>query len=278
MLKLQLSNKYITTERPAFVMGIVNVTPDSFWKGSRSGADMALKMFEQGADIVDIGGESTRPGSEYVTEEEECDRIIPVITEIRKHTDKPISVDTRKLVVMQEARKAGADILNDISALEDSPELAAYCASEKMPIILMHKRGIPVIMQEDTEYTNPVNEISAYLIERAKFAIEHGIDAQKIILDSGIGFGKNLETNIQLIRASQKILEAVHHAGMPEIQHILMALSRKTCIGDITGEKIEDRIVGTIAANLLAIQYGATMVRVHDVAETVDMLAVLGRI
>ncbi|OJF76011.1 MAG: dihydropteroate synthase [Treponema sp. CETP13] len=278
MLKLELSNKYITTERPAFVMGIVNVTPDSIWEGSRSGADMALKMFEEGADIVDIGGESSRPGSDYVSAQEECERIIPVITEIRKHTDKPISVDTRKLSVMQEARKAGADIVNDISALEDSPELADYCASEKMPIILMHKRGIPVIMQENTEYANPVNEISAYLIGRAKYAIEHGIDAKKIILDTGIGFGKNLDTNIKLIQASQKIIDAIHQAGIPEVQHILMALSRKSCIGEITGKKVEDRMVGTLAANLLAVQYGATMLRVHDVSETIDMLAVLGRI
>jgi dihydropteroate synthase len=278
MLELKFSNKTISTEKPAFVMGIVNVTPDSFWEKSRSGAKMALEMISSGADIIDIGGESTRPGADYVSEEEECERIIPVIKEIRQSTDKPISVDTRKLLVMKEARNAGADMLNDVSALEDDPRLADFCAKEKMPVILMHKRGIPVIMQDNTNYIDPVKEITTYLIQRVMFAVEHGIDSKKIILDSGIGFGKKIDANIALIRASKQILKDVHKAGFPEILHIMMALSRKTCIGDITGKAVAERMAGTLAANLLAVQYGATMLRVHDVSETVDILKVLGRI
>jgi len=278
MLELNFSDKTIYTENPAFVMGIVNVTPDSFWEKSRTGAKMALDMFESGADIVDVGGESSRPGADYVSEEEECERVIPVIKKIRQYTDKPISVDTRKVCVMREARKAGADMLNDISALEDDPSLASFCAQEKMPVILMHKRGIPVIMQNNTTYKDPVREITNYLIARVKFAVQNGIEAKKIILDAGIGFGKNLEANIALIRASNKILQDVQAAGFSDIAHILMALSRKTCIGDITGKSVANRMAGTLAANLVAVQYGATMLRVHDVSETIDILKVLGRI
>lgn len=278
MLELALSHKIITTARPAFVIGILNATPDSFWEQSRSGFSLALKMFSDGADIVDIGGESTRPGSKYVSVDEECSRVIPVIKEIRKHTDKPISVDTRKFEVMKEARKAGADILNDVSAFEDEPKLAEFCAAENIPVILMHKRGIPVIMQNNTDYSDIVKEISMYLSQRASFAIKQGIDPNKIILDAGIGFGKNLNDNIKLIRASRTILKNVQKDNKVGIAHILMALSRKTCIGDMTNKPVKERMSGSLAANLLAVQYGATMLRVHDVAQTIDMLAVLGRI
>ncbi|HZK19725.1 MAG TPA: dihydropteroate synthase [Treponemataceae bacterium] len=278
MLELVLSDRTITTQRPSFVMGIVNTTPDSFWKGSRGGAEKALRMFESGADIVDIGGESTRPGAQYISEEEECDRIIPVIKHIRKHTDKPISIDTRKLSVMKMARKVGADILNDISALEDNPELASFCAQEKMPIVLMHKRGIPAIMQDNTEYTNAISEISSYLLQRVAFAVNHGIEQKKIILDAGIGFGKNNTANIELIRGSAKIVQNIKRQGFSEVCHIMMALSRKNCIGEITGKDVQNRMAGTLAANLLAVKHGARFLRVHDVRETVDMLLVLGRI
>ena len=152
MLSLFLKDKKITTTLPAFVMGIVNATPDSFWEQSRGGIERALKLIEDGADILDLGAESSRPGSEYVSKEEEIKRLIPLIEQIRKVSDIPISVDTRKKEVMKAAFEAGADILNDISALEDDEEMATFCASVDIPVILMHKRGNPSTMQNHTQY------------------------------------------------------------------------------------------------------------------------------
>lgn len=150
MIELKLASKTIKSDLPAFVMGIVNATPDSFFSQSRGGIERALQLIEEGADILDLGAESTRPGSEYVSEEEEIRRLIPLIKEIRKHSDIPLSIDTRKAAVFKAAVEAGADILNDISALEDEPELADFCAENKLPVILMHKRGNPGTMQKNT--------------------------------------------------------------------------------------------------------------------------------
>ena len=194
-MKFSLSTRTIQTDLPAFVMGIVNVTPDSFWKESRGGFEHALKLIEQGADILDIGGESSRPGSAYVSEEEELSRIIPVIQEIRKVSDIPISVDTRKKNVMEKAFEAGADILNDISALEDDWEMGKFCGKHGIPVILMHKRGTPADMQNNTSYEDVFKEINDYLVERAEYAISCGISEDKIILDHGVGFGKTVEEN-----------------------------------------------------------------------------------
>ena len=169
MKKLFLADRVIETSRPAFVMGVVNATPDSFWKESRGGAENALRLIDEGADILDIGGESSRPGSEYVSEEEELRRIIPVIEAVRRRSSIPVSVDTRKKNVMKAAFEAGADILNDISALEDDEELAPFAASVSIPVILMHKRGIPVTMQNDTSYSDVFREVSDYLESRADY-------------------------------------------------------------------------------------------------------------
>lgn len=267
MISLKLADRTISTELPAFVMGIVNATPDSFWEGSRGGAEEAFRLIAEGADILDVGGESTRPGSAYVSEEEEIRRVIPVIQEIRKKSDIAISVDTRKLAVMKAAFEAGADILNDVSALEDDPCLAEFCAEKNIPVILMHKRGIPVEMQNNTDYQNIFNEVNDYLLQRALFAENAGVSPEKIILDPGIGFGKNLEGNIQLIKDVGKLGNGKYM--------VLMALSRKTCIGQMTGKEIADRMAGTLAADLVSVMNGAQMVRVHDVKETVDTLKVL---
>lgn len=267
MIELELADRKISTELPAFVMGIVNATPDSFWKESRGGAEHAFKLIEEGADILDIGGESTRPGSDYVSEEEEIRRVIPVIQEIRKKSNIAISVDTRKLGVMKAAWEAGADILNDVSAMEDDPALAEFCAEKKIPVILMHKRGIPVEMQNNTSYSDIFDEVNGYLLERAALAEKAGISSNKIILDPGIGFGKNLEGNVELIKRTGDL-------GNGKYQ-VLMALSRKTCIGQMTGKETDQRMAGTLAANLLSVMKGATMVRVHDVVQTVDTLKVL---
>lgn len=267
MKRIVLADRVIETARPAFVMGIVNVTPDSFWEKSRGGAEDALRLIDEGADILDVGGESSRPGSEYVSGEEELRRILPVIEAVRRKSDIPISVDTRKAAVMKAAFEAGADILNDISALEDDSALAPFAASVSIPVILMHKRGIPLTMQNDTEYADVFSEVSDYLEERAHFAVGSGIAPEKIIVDPGIGFGKNLEANAALIRRCGQLCNKKYT--------VLMALSRKTCVGQMTGRDVSERLAGTLAADLISVMNGADIVRVHDVKETVDTLSVL---
>lgn len=265
----------IETQLPAFIMGVLNATPDSFWEKSRSGplaggVDSALSMVAQGADIIDIGGESTRPGSAYISSDEEIERVIPLILEIRRHSGIPISVDTRKSSVLRAALEAGADICNDISSLEDDSEMAALIAQKGIPVILMHKQGIPATMQDDPRYTDVVQNIADYLFERARFAEAAGIAQKKIILDPGIGFGKTYTDNCALLSRLQKIALGPYP--------VLIALSRKSCIGQMTGQKTEDRLPGTLAANLIAVQNGASILRVHDVAETHDILKVLQEI
>lgn len=267
MISLKLKNRTITTDRPAFVMGIVNCTPDSFFSASRGGFELAEQLISEGADILDLGGESTRPGSEYVTEEEEIKRLVPVIEAIRKISDIPLSIDTRKKNVFEACFNAGADILNDVSALEDDAQMAEFCAQVGVPVILMHKRGIPSNMQNNTEYENIFNEVNSYLEERVCYAVSKGIKEDKIILDPGIGFGKSFSGNISLIKNCGKLCSSKYP--------VLMALSRKSCIGEMTGRKVEDRLAGTISADLISVMNGATMVRVHDVASCVDSLAVL---
>ena len=278
---LLLKDRTLTTKLPAFVMCIANCTPDSFWKDSRvssKNVEWVLEQFEKGADIVDIGGESTRPGSNYIEVEEELERIIPLVQEIRKHSNGAISIDTRKSRVMEEAIKAGADILNDVSALEDDKKLVSVVAKEKIPIILMHKRQNPLTMQENTVYNDIVQDVAAYLASRAKYAISNGIDSSKIILDVGIGFAKDTAANIALIKASNELEKIIKEKHGIETYGFLMALSRKTCIGDITGKTVDQRLAGTIAANMIAVQNGAKMVRVHDTTEMVDALKVLNEI
>lgn len=262
----------LTTALPALVMSILNVTDDSFWGGSRvSGLDeaveRALEMAASGADIIDIGGESTRPGARYISAEEELSRIIPVITRVRQRSDIPISVDTRKASVLRAALDAGADILNDIAAMEDDSDMPSLAARTGIPVILMHKRGSPETMQHNPEYRDVLTEVRDYLFSRARAAQEAGIHRNKIILDPGIGFGKGYEHNMALITGLAEIVSG----GYP----VLMALSRKRVIGHITGRDIPERLAGTLAANMVAVRNGATLLRVHDTAETVDMLAVL---
>lgn len=267
MKELNLADRKITTGRRAFVMGIVNATPDSFWEGSRGGAKKALQMIEDGADIIDLGAESTRPGSMYVDSSEEIKRILPVLKEIRRHSNIPVSVDTRKLDVMRACVDEGADILNDISALEDDGRMADFCAETGIPVILMHKRSTPDVMQNNTEYADIFNEVDTYLEKRADYALRHGIASEKIIVDPGIGFGKNTKDNCTLINKCALLCSSKYP--------VLMALSRKTVIGDLTGRDIKDRLIGTVAADLIAVINGASMIRVHDVKEAVDSLAVL---
>ena len=272
-LQLELASRVLTAELPAFVMGVINATPDSFWKNSRApfveqALERALQMEEDGAAIIDIGGESSRPGAEYVDEREEIARVVPVVEAIRARSNVAISVDTRKAGVFRAAFEAGADILNDISALEDQSELADYAAKTKIPVILMHKRGNPATMQNNTGYADVFGEVDSYLRHRAEYAISRGVAQGKIIVDPGIGFGKDFEANRALIQGCGSLCGR----RFP----VLVGLSRKTFIGQITGRDEEGRLWGTLAASMLCVLYGASIVRVHDVAQTVDCLKTLG--
>ena len=267
LLSMQFGSRTITTENKAFIMGIVNVTPDSFYSESRGGIERAEELIKDGADILDIGGESTRPGFTAVDEDEEIKRVLPVITAIRKKYTLPISIDTTKYRVLKAAYEAGADIFNDISSFDydDGEKCADFVAQKGMSVILMHRFTEP----EENRTTNPkiVEEVSQYLEKKVAFALAHGIPLEKIIVDPGIGFGKTFEENVLLIKNTQKLCKGKYP--------ILMALSRKRCIGSITGRPVEERLAGTLAANMLSVQKGAVIVRVHDVAETKDALNIM---
>lgn len=267
MPELNLKDRKIKTDKKAFVMGIVNATPDSFWSGSRGGIEIARRLIDEGADILDLGAESTRPGSRYIDAEEELDRLLPVLKEIRKISSIPVSIDTRKSSVMKACIDEGADILNDVSALEDDENMACLCSSQKIPVILMHKKSTPDVMQNNPVYDNVFLEVNSYLKQRVDFALRSGIPNDKIILDPGIGFGKSAEDNICLIKRCGELAEG----KFP----VLMALSRKSVIGFLTGKPVEERMAGTLAANIIAVERGASLIRVHDVKEAVDSLAVL---
>ena len=255
MREIKITNKIIKTDRPAFVMGIVNATDDSFYSGSRGGIERAVQLIDEGADIIDIGGESTRPGFHEISSEEEISRVVPVIKEIRKKSNIVISIDTRKADVFRAAYDAGADLLNDVTALEYDENMADYASSAGVSVVLMHQGG------------GDYNDVNKYLRSRIEYAVSKGIKKEKLILDPGIGFGKTNEESIALIKNTDKMCIE----GLP----FLMALSRKRCIGEMTGRETDDRMAGTLAADMISVQKGATIVRVHDVIETIDMLNVM---
>lgn len=267
MLEFKLKDRTISTERNAFVAGIVNVNNDSFWKGSRGGFSLAKRLILEKADILDIGAESSRPGSKYISEKDELKALIPLIRKIRKFSDIPISVDTRKKNVFEACMQEGADILNDISALEDDSQMARYAGNEKIPVILMHKRKNPDIMQKYTEYEDVFKEVEDYLYSRIQYAVENGIDEDKIIIDPGIGFAKDLHANLVLIKNCGRLCNGKYP--------LMMALSRKSFLGLLTGKTVDKRLAGTVSANLYSVINGAKFVRVHDVKEAVDSLDVL---
>jgi dihydropteroate synthase len=253
------------------IAGIINVTPDSFSDGGMNfdaGAAIAhgLRLIEDGADLLDVGGESTRPGAEEVSAEEEILRVVPVIEALAKQMSVPIAIDTSKAEVMRAAVAAGAGFINDVFALRRDGALDA-AADLKVPVCLMHMQGEPRTMQEDPHYDDVVSDVRRFLAERI-FACEmSGIDKKRIVVDPGFGFGKTLEHNLALLRA----LDQFAALGVP----LLVGLSRKGMIGTLTGrENPADRAAGSAAAALLAVQKGAAIVRVHDVAATRDVLAV----
>ena len=255
------------------VMGIINCTPDSFYSGSRApGLDEALalarRMIEEGADILDIGGESTRPGSDSVDPEEERRRAVPLIEAIRRESLIPISIDTRKASVARAAHDAGADIVNDVSGLADDPEAAGLVAERGAPVVLMHRRGDSKSMQNDPHYDDTVGEIAEELLAAVDRAVAAGIRRERIILDPGIGFGKRLCDNLLIL----KEIPRLRAFGFP----LLIGLSRKSFIGKLLGGlPVEARLTGTIVANTYAACAGADIVRVHDVAEAVAMKRIL---
>ena len=252
------------------VMGIVNVTPDSFSDGGRyassaAAIEHAQQLIADGADLLDIGGESTRPGAAEVSEQEELDRVLPVIEGLRDIA-VPLSIDTCKPSVMRAAIKAGASLVNDVNALQAKDALQAVADSDAA-VCLMHKQGTPQTMQQQPRYADVVAEVSGFLRERIAAAETAGIARARIVIDPGFGFGKALTHNLDLLRH----LEALRALGVP----VLAGLSRKSMLGALTGRAVDDRVAASVAAALLAVQRGAAIVRVHDVRETVDALKVL---
>jgi dihydropteroate synthase len=258
---------------PSFrIMGVVNVTPDSFSDGGHyldAAAAIAhgLELEDEGAVILDVGGESTRPGAAPVAEPEELQRVLPVIEGlIAGGTKAKISIDTSKAAVAARALASGATLVNDVTAFRGDPEIAAVVAEAQADCCLMHMLGTPRTMQLDPRYDDVVSDVKAFLEERMSFAIDHGIDEHKILLDPGIGFGKTVEHNLELLRRLGELVEL----GRP----VVIGTSRKSFLGKITGREVDDRVAATIATNVLAYERGARVFRVHDVAPVSDALIV----
>jgi dihydropteroate synthase len=252
-------------------MGVLNVTPDSFSDGGLylsldAAVDQARRMKAEGADLIDIGGESTRPGAQPVTAQEELRRVLPVL-EALAGLEIPLSIDTRRPEVMRAALAAGADLINDVEALK-SPEALPLVVDSGCAICLMHMQGDPRTMQDAPQYQDVFTEVSSFLNERTEFLLHAGVSAQRILIDPGFGFGKTLAQNLELLVRLGELSQSV--AGLP----VLAGLSRKSMIGALTGKGADDRVAGSVAAALGAVVRGAAIVRVHDVAATRDAMAV----
>jgi dihydropteroate synthase len=253
------------------VMGIINVTPDSFSDGGQFvsinlAVEQALKLIAEGADILDVGGESTRPGAHPVSLNEELNRVIPVIEALSSVSTVPISIDTYKPEVMRLAIAAGADIVNDIRALQE-PDALDIVANSKAGVCLMHMQGLPQTMQLAPQYDDVVSEVKQFLVDRMNVAISHGIAKNRILLDPGFGFGKTRAHNISLIQQLNKLIDI----GQP----LLVGLSRKSVLGSIAGGDESQRLYASIAASVISAMSGAKIIRVHDVKATVDALKVV---
>lgn len=269
MLELNFASQHLTLDRTR-VMGVLNVTPDSFsdgglWVDRDRALRHALEMAQAGADIIDIGGESTRPGSPAVNLQQELDRVIPLIEFIVAGTGVPVSIDTSKPEVMKAAIRAGAGMINDVFALRREGALETAVTLD-VPVCLMHIQGRPGDMQLDPHYTDVVAEVSEFLLARAEDCELAGISKQNIIIDPGFGFGKNLQHNIDLFRA----IPAFVATGYP----VLVGLSRKAMLGQLSDKAVDQRLAASLSAAVLAAQAGAAIIRVHDVDETVDALKI----
>ena len=269
-------NDWLHSEnQPPLIMGVLNVTPDSFTDGGKfldptNAVNHAMDMITDGADIIDIGGESTRPFSESVSEEEELSRVISVIKKLREKTDTVISIDTTKSSVADSACNAGADLVNDISGLLFDDKMIDAIKKHDCPVILMHIVGNPKTMQENPSYNNVISDISIHLLDRAKFAIKNGVKEYNIILDPGIGFGKTVSNNFSIINNIDQFTQL----GYP----ILVGASRKSFIGKTLDVDENNRIEGTIVSNVIALERGCKIFRVHDIVETKRALIIANKI
>tara|TARA_Y100001970_G_scaffold130929_1_gene161497 strand:- start:665 stop:1516 length:852 start_codon:yes stop_codon:yes gene_type:complete len=269
------NNWLVKSEKPYLIMGILNVTPDSFSDGGQflkveNAFTHSVKMIEEGADIIDIGGESTKPFADPVSTDEELSRVIPVIEKIRSEYDILISIDTTKSKVAEEAITAGANIINDVSAMEIDENMLQVAKNYNSPIVMMHMKGIPKNMQNNPTYDHLITEIKDYLSSRVKCAINAGIDKKNIIIDPGIGFGKSVEHNFEIINN----LDSFVDLGFP----VLLGASRKSFIGLTLDVEEKDRLEGSIAANVIGLQKGAKIFRVHDVLAAKKSLIIANKI
>ncbi|RLT99364.1 dihydropteroate synthase [Ketobacter sp.] len=270
---LQCGGRFLDLSRPA-VMGVLNVTPDSFSDGGRflgreSALQQAVSMVQQGAAIIDIGGESTRPGAAPVSEQEELDRVIPVLEALSGQLDAVISVDTSTPAVMREAEAAGAGLINDVRALLREGALD-YARQSALPVCLMHMQGTPQSMQDDPRYQDVLDDVADFLLRRVEACQAAGIARERLLLDPGFGFGKTLHHNLSMLRHLQRFAQL----GFP----LLVGMSRKSMIGAVLDKPVEQRLHGSVAAALLAAQAGAHIIRVHDVGPTVDALKILAAV
>lgn len=268
--RLPCGNRVLVFDTPK-VMGILNVTPDSFSDGGRyTAVESALRhaqgMVAAGATIIDVGGESTRPGAPAVTEAEELDRVVPVIEAIARELDVVISMDTSTPAVMREGARAGAGLINDVRSLRRPGALEATAATD-LAVCLMHMRGEPSTMQQAPVYTDVAGEVGAFLAEQVARCEAAGISRERLVLDPGYGFAKTLEHNLELFKRQTELLAF----GLP----LLVGVSRKSMIGAVTGRPVEGRLAGGLALAALALAKGAQILRVHDVAETVDVVKMI---
>jgi len=273
--KLHFSKRILDLSSRTYLMGVLNVTPDSFSDRGRflkleDAIRCGIKMAEEGADIIDVGGESTRPGSDPATIEEELSRVIPVIEALSKEIDIPISIDTYKSEVAKKALEAGAEMINDISALRFDPEMKEVAAEYQVPIVLMHIKGTPKNMQENPYYEDVIKEIIEYLRESIQLAKEAKVQEENIIIDPGIGFGKRLDDNLNIL----KNLKSLSILNLP----ILVGPSRKSFIGKVLDLPVEERLEGSLGALAVSIMNGANIVRVHDVKESKRVVSVVDAI
>ena len=250
-------------------MGIVNVTPDSFSDGGQfietsRAVEHALKLAEEGADVLDIGGESTRPGSESVSEQEELRRVVGVIESLRAQTSALISIDTTKAQVARQALAAGADIVNDISGLTFDPKMMEVCAASECGIICMHIKGTPKSMQADPHYDDVVQDVCTFLSQRIDLLVDSGISQERIVVDPGIGFGKSAEHNVELMSN----IDQLRNLGRP----VLIGHSRKRFLARVLGRAVEERVFGTVGVAIAVASQNADLLRVHDVGATRDAL------
>ncbi|MGY3930511.1 dihydropteroate synthase [Aeromonas encheleia] len=268
-MQLNSKGRSLSLDRP-HVMGILNVTPDSFSDGGRfSQVEQAMaharQMVEEGATLIDIGGESTRPGAPDVSVQEELDRVIPVVERMGQELDVMISLDTSKAVVMREGCAAGGHLINDVRALLEPGALSA-AAEADVPVCLMHMQGQPRTMQAEPHYDDLLGEVRAFFDERIAACLAAGIARQQLLLDPGYGFGKTVTHNYRLLAKQQKLLDY----GLP----LLVGMSRKSMIGNLLGRSVDERLAGSLACALIGLQHGARIIRVHDVRSTMDALRV----